>query len=208
MHTQRTILHRLLPFSLMAASAGCSVTLLEPSSEDTVRERVAAVEERNRELELENEGLRGRVAELEGGFDRDELAAAAATPRLSEVLVSNSSVVEPGPEGAAVLVLRLDPSDDRGRFMQVVGSLVVRVVAVPETGGPRSLAVRRFDPSEVREGWRGGVFGSGYVFEIPLGDASPSELPGTVDVVASFTDLTTGRDFRDERPVRVVGGGV
>ena len=187
---------------------GCKVTVLEPTSEDTVRERLASIEQKNDALRLENEGLKTRLAELEGSFDGDERALAAATPRLAAILIASSSLIEQAPDGRRTLTLRLNPSDDRGRFMQVVGSLNVRVVAVPDEGAPSSLAVVRFDPSQVREAWRGGVLGSGYVFEIPLSDEGQAPLPETVDVVITFVDATSGRDLRDEQPVRVRRPGV
>jgi len=188
---------------VLAVLPGCQLTLLKPTSEDSVRERVAEVERINEALRLENAGLRARIAESELVTDRDEEAILAAMPRLSAVSIGSSSVVEAGPDGSPRLTLRLGPSDDRGRFMQIVGDLSVRVVAVPVDGSPLPLAVARFDPIEVRDAWRGGVFGTGYVFEIPLQGAGTDELPETVDVVVNFTDATNGLDIRDEQPVRV-----
>ena len=194
-----------LLLGLLLVPAGCKMTVLKPTSEDAVRERVAKVEKQNHELELENEGLRARLAESEKTITRDEAALEAATPQLVSMRISSSSVIETDSEGHRQLVLRLAPTDDRGRFMQVVGSLNVRVVAVPASGDPEPLAVARFDPVEVREAWRGGVLGSGYVFEIPLNRVGEGELPPTVDVVTHFSDARTGRDLRDEQPVRVLG---
>jgi hypothetical protein len=96
------------------------------------------------------------------------------------------------------------PSDDRGRFLQVVGGLSVTVVAVPEVGEPILLAQRDFTPSQVREGWRGGVLGSGYVFEISFTEGLEKELPDSVDVVTLFQVAGIDRSpLRDERPVQV-----
>ena len=200
----RSILLRSLPAGLvLAVLPGCQFTLLKPTSEDTVRERIAEVERVNEALRLENAGLRARIAESEILSDPDEEALVAAMPRLSAVAIGSASVVESGLDGSPRLTLRLAPSDDRGRFMQIVGDLTVRAVAVPGEGSPIPLAVARFDPLEVREAWRGGVFGTGYVFEIPLNGPPANQLPETVDVVVNFTDATTGLDIRDEQPVRV-----
>ena len=97
---------------------------------------------------------------------------------------------------------------DRGRFLQVVGDLSVTVVAVPDSGEPILLARQDFTPFEVREGWRGGMLGSGYVFEIPLSGELSKALPESVDVVTLFQVAgIEGSSLRDERPVRVQGSG-
>ena len=121
--------------------------------------------------------------------------------------ISSSSVVESGPVGddRSTLVLRLAPRDDRGRFMQVVGSLEVRAVSVPETGDPALIASVDFDPLAVREAWRGGILGSGYVFELEL-DRATDQLPPTIDVVTIFREATSGRTLREESPVAVEVG--
>jgi hypothetical protein len=193
---------------LLLLASGCKVTVLEPTSEDTVRERLVSIEKRNKALELENSGLKTRLAEAEADLGREERILAQATPRLSSIQIASTSLIEKTADGSLTMTLRLDPSDDRGRFMQVVGTLNVRVVAVPAKGVPVSLAVVRFDPAQVREAWRGGLLGSGYVFEIPLTGWGPETLPETIDVVINFSDAPSGRELRDERPVRVSKGGV
>jgi hypothetical protein len=192
----------------LTACSGCSVTVLKPSSEDSVRERVARVEARNADLELENEGLRTQLAEHLQEISPDEAAIQAAMPRLAAMVIASSSIVESPPGGPRELILRLAPSDDRGRFLQIVGNLMVRVVAVPADGPPLTLAVAEFGPEQIRDAWRGGMLGSNYVLDIPLDQATHLGLPGTVDVVIRFTDATTGREFRDEQPVRVSDAAV
>lgn len=193
---------------LLMLVSGCKVTVLEPTSEDTVRERMVSIEKRNKELQLENSGLKSRLAEAEAGLSREQRELAQATPRLSAIPIASSSLIQSAADGSLTMTLRLDPSDDRGRFMQVVGTLSVRVVAVPVDGAPVPLAVARFDPDQVREAWRGGVLGSGYVFKIPLTGWESGPLPETVDVVINFSDAPSGRELRDERPVRVSKPGV
>lgn len=179
--------------------------VLKPTSDDTVRERMAELEKTNRSLELENEGLRAQLASAQQERSEPEIKLADATPRLTEVTIQSSSVVETTTEGARQLVLRLSPIDDRARFLQIVGSLDVRVVAIPNEGQPVQLASARFEPGAVRDAWRGGTFGaSGYVFDIPLTVKSGMALPPTVAVVTVFTEGGTGRTLRDERPVRVL----
>lgn len=189
---------------ILLASATCKMQVLKPSSDDTVREREAALKEANRTLELENEGLRSELAALNQDRPPEDVDLDAATPKLAEVKIASSSIIEERPDGSRQLVLRLSPSDDRARFVQIVGPLSVRAVAVPEKGNPIPLAAARFDSLEVRAAWRGGFLGHSYVFEVPLASTPGNALPPSVDVVTLFTDLRTGRTLRDEQPVRVV----
>ena len=188
---------------VLLAPLGCKMKVLAPTSEDTVRERVAKLEKANRELELENEGLRSQLAAVNKDRSPEEQEQDAATPELAEVRIASSSIVKEQPDGALELVLRVAPSDDRARFLQIVGSLTVRVVAVPNEGEPIPLAAERFDSLQVREAWRGGVLGSSYVFDVPLKSTQGKKLPPAVDVVIVFKDSRSGRTLRDEVPVRV-----
>lgn len=192
----------------MVLTTGCQMKVMQPTSDDQVRERVASLDEENRSLLETNQGLEARIEELTREQAPRTRALGAATPRLTSLRIASSSIVE-APEGASdrsMLVLRLAPRDDRGRFLQIVGGLEVRAVAVPDAGAPVLLASLAFDPLEVREAWRGGVMGSGYVFRLPL-DHPASELPDTIDVVTIFSEGGTERVLRDEAPVRVSRGG-
>ena len=199
----------LLPCGLLLA-CGCRMTVLEPSAGDDLRLRMMELEESNRILRLEKEGLMAEIDRIDARADLrvDDSSLRAATPRLSAIEISASSVIEAPEGGARTLSLRLDPSDERGRFLQVVGSLSVRAVAVRTGSPPRTLALGQFSPVEMRDAWRGGFFGSVYVLEIPLNDAPEESLPDTVDVVINFTDAVSGREFRDERAVRVSSAGL
>ena len=194
-----------LLISMMFVS-GCRMTVLPPTSEDSARDRNAVLREENDALKRENEGLKIRVSEAEAGLNPQEVMISEATPRLVSMLIQDSSLVEvpDGETAPSQLTLRMAPSDDRGRFLQVVGGLSVTVVAVPKSGEPVLLAQRDFSPVEVREGWRGGLMGSGYVFEVPFTTRLEAGLPDSVDVVTLFEG--PGVDppvLRDEHPVRV-----
>ena len=183
---------------------GCQMKVMQPTSDDQVRERIASLEEHNRSLEETNSGLEARIEELTAEAPPEVRALGAATPRLTSLRIASSSSVEASEEAPdrSTLVLRLAPRDDRGRFLQIVGGLEVRAVSVPDTGSPVLLASRQIDPLDVREGWRGGFMGSGYVFEVPL-EVSLAELPPTIDVVTIFTEGGSKRTLRDEAPVQV-----
>ena len=186
--------------------AGCRVTVLSPSSDDSVRDRNAMLEEENQALTRENEGLKVRISEAESEWDPMAVQLSEATPRLISMTIQDSSLVEPldGKTGSSQLILRMSPSDDRGRFLQVVGGLSVTVVGVSVQEGPILLAQQVFTPPEVRDAWRGGLMGSGYVFEIPLTGSLHEELPDSLDVVTLFESGSGDQpELRDERPVRV-----
>ena len=200
--SNRMIAYLALPMIL--AMSACSMKVMKPTSADTAREREALLTEENRVLKDQNAGLQARIDELSADRPPAEVVLEAARPRLVAMAISSSSVVEPGPSdtGRSTLVLRLAPRDDRGRFVQVVGSLQVRAVSVPSTGDPALVATVDFDPLEVREAWRGGILGSGYVFELEL-DRATDQLPPTIDVVTIFREAASGRAFREEAPVAV-----
>ena len=186
--------------------AGCRVTVLSPSSDDTARDRNAVLEEENQVLTRENEGLKVRISEAESEWDPMAVQLSEATPRLISMTIQDSSLVEPLDEktGSSQLILRMSPSDDRGRFLQVVGGLSVTVVGVSVQEDPILLAQQAFTPTEVRDAWRGGLMGSGYVFEIPLTGSRHEELPDSLDVVTLFESGAGDQlGLRDERPVRV-----
>ncbi len=196
-----------LALSPILAVSACSMKVMKPTSGDSAREREARLAEENRELKDRNAGLQARIDELTADRPAAGEIPEAARPRLVAMAISPSSVVESGPVGddRSTLVLRLAPRDDRGRFMQVVGSLEVRAVSVPETGDPALIASVDFDPLAVREAWRGGILGSGYVFELEL-DRATDQLPPTIDVVTIFREATSGRTLREESPVAVEVG--
>ena len=202
---------RFVPFTLTLlflalTITGCRVTVLSPSSDDTARDRNAVLQEENQTLKRENEGLKVRVSEAESDSDPVGVQLSEATPRLISMTIQDSSLVEPldGDSGPSHLILRMSPSDDRGRFLPVVGSLSVTVVGVSVQDDPMLLAQQVFTPTEVRDAWRGGLMGSGYVFEVPLNGSLHEGLPDSLDVVTLFENGAGDRPgLRDERPVRV-----
>lgn len=191
---------------LVSLSTGCRVTVLSPTSEDSVRDRNATLQDENETLKRENEGLKVRVSEAENELTPQAIELSEATPRLISMMIQDSSLVESQDDetGASQLTLRMAPSDDRGRFLQVVGALSVTVVGVSAGEEPILLARHTFSPSEVRDAWRGGMMGSGYVFEVSLTGSPHENLPDFLDVVTLFEPARGDRPgLRDERPVRV-----
>jgi hypothetical protein len=208
--SMRFILLVCMLFIAMTSFIGCRMTVLPPSSDDSARDRNAVLREENEALKRENDGLKIRLSEAQAGLDPRAVMVSEVTPRLVSMVVQDSSLVEISSDETEppTLVLRMAPSDDRGRFLQVVGDLSITVVGVPESGEPILLARREFSPPEVRDGWRGGMLGSGYVFEIPLSKELQQDLPESVDVVTLFQVAgIASSPLRDERPVRVERAG-
>lgn len=200
----RHLLRIVAPLAGTLICTACSVRVLAPTSTDDVRTREQALQETNRQLEQENEGLQNRLAIAEESLSPTEQASQAATPQLVSMRIDSASVVREESDGQVILQLRMAPADDRGRFMQVVGELDVRAVAVYREGPPNPLAVLHLDPVAVRDGWRGGLLGSGYLFEVPLGDLKIEDLPSSIDVVTHFSNATGGGSLRDELAIRVL----
>jgi hypothetical protein len=96
------------------------------------------------------------------------------------------------------------PTDAYGRFVQVVGTLVVEARAVPATGATDAGAPvlsTTLRPGAVRDAYRSGLTGTHYSVELPL--SGPAQA-GDVMLRASFTDALTGATHTANlvRPVR------
>ena len=147
----------------------------------------------NDELRREREELRAQVADLERRLaEADARAAAAARagappsdsgldpgavalarPECTEIEIDRLSGFRAaaGETDPSVLVVRLRTLDGRGRFTQVVGSVVVRAERVRPGEPTIEIGTMELGPVEVREAYRQGFNGSWYAVEIPVGDA-------------------------------------
>lgn len=172
-----SFLQGLLAVAVASVSiAGCRATVLKPTPEDRLREQVQS-------LEIEVESLAARNRELEASLSAIasekpphaiDAEAAAAQPRLAGIAIGSASGIraEPPAAGAeaapAVLTVYLEPSDGRGRFLQVTGRVSIQASMPVEGAAPALLGERSFAPAEVREAWRSGFMGTHYTFEVPV----------------------------------------
>ena len=198
---------RLLAAGCCAAAlvwaAGCASDRVRAEN-DRLREHVQSLEDEleasnRRMLELAqqvNRLTREMQSEPQAGIAAD---IAAAEPLVTSIALGRlSHAVDDDLDGFADrIVLYLNPADGRGRFMQIVGSLDVQVVAI-DADGPRTLGQRSLDPLSVRDAYRSSFTGTHYTIEV---DVEPSAGDVTSRAVVLFTDGKTGQTHRAERSI-------
>lgn len=169
--------------------------------------------ETNDQLRLERESLReivqrqeGEIAELKAKISEltSENAGApseaivAAMPRVAKVEVARSSRIE-RTEAGPVAVFFVRTLDGRGRFVQGVGELSLRVTSTGAAGAePSVVASETLDPNRVRASYTAGFGGTAYMVRVPI-DSMPE---GPLVFSATYSDLTTSVTHSAERLVR------
>jgi hypothetical protein len=203
---------RLATLLLLAVAAGagggCSMRILAPTAADSAREQVAAhaetiarLEARQRELEGEVRALREALADRpDAGVDPE---AEAARPRLAALGLGRGSVVRRTGDGAAEMVLYIEPRDGRGRFLQIVGTLTAQLAVLGIGSEPVVLGEWSYPPVRVRDAWRSGFMGTHYTImeAVPL----PEEAASEASVLIRFDDAIDGERFELLRAVPVLG---
>lgn len=206
-----------LPF-LSLSLGGCRLGGDQSASEanDDLRRRVIELEKQLQTLQGEREELKTKLAESErtreGALPPEALEA---LPRCTAVEIGSFSGFEPADPAkpAGSVVAYLTPTDGRGRFVQIVGTMKVAALVLPASlesaGGGASdqvlaTAERTYSPAELREAYRSGVAGTHYLAEIPL--EKPISDRGAVKVLirAEFLDAITGKVHKAElvKPTR------
>ena len=189
-----------------AALAGCRGTVLKPTPADALREQVQSLEIEVDRLSLQNRELEAALAEAtaEAPSRSIDPEAAAARAHLVRIGIGSASMITlaaPEPDVAAIpgtLTVHLEPSDGRGRFLQVAGRVSIQASMPVEGGDPIRLGERSYSPGEVRDAWRSGFMGTHYTFEMPI-EAPASAIAATADPQASvlvvFRDAIGGGEF-------------
>lgn len=184
---------------------GCNPVALTPNPNDALRRQVRDLEEqvnaaKAKQVELEQQLAQSvKSAEEKSSIDP---AILAATPHVAMVQIESSSgflasKVGVEPAGCTARIY-LEPTDGLGRFLQIVGSVQISVFELKAGGKSQTLGKAEFSPSQVRDAWRGGVFGTHYTFEFPL-EAADWHCQGSVTAKLEFRDGTTGKIFTAER---------
>ena len=162
----------------------------------------------NDELRTKNQDLAKQITSLER--ERDELkvklaeAGAAAKaplpqeviqamPRVSKIELGSLSGIETK-DGKKRAVFYVEPTDGRGRFVQIVGTMTVDATWLPSQQAavsPRTLASATLSPSQIRDAYRSNFTGTHYTVELDLPGDTPTD--GDVTLRANFTDALTGQ---------------
>jgi len=183
---------------LSACRAGGSMSV--ERANDELRRRNLELEDRVAALEGTNAELGVKLEESEGArkvaLPQDVLEA---MPRCVGIQIGSLSGIERARAGRpARAIVDIEPTDARGRFVQIVGTLTVEAVVLPPAGVDNG-SVQRFtavlSPSQVRDAYRAGLLGTRYSVELPVQNVP---VPGDVVLRAQFTDALSGHVFNAE----------
>lgn len=187
--------------TLAFALSGCGQRHFANES-DVLRARVL-------ELETEAAALEKRIAELEAELS----ASAAPDPRPPEIIANTPHVTgisigrlshlrDTDEDGTPdMLIVYIDSTDGRGRFVQLVGHLTVHAALLPARAEARTIGRRLLAPGEVRAAYRSGVTGTHYTIEVPVSLPEDAGEFAECDVRATYDDGRTGKRFEAHRAI-------
>lgn len=191
---KRAIVAILLTASLAGCNSGKRIAKANDElrlERESLKEQVASLEAENAELKSKNSELNSR---LESPVPEDVLVA---LPRVANISLGRASAIESDGE-SAIAVFLISPTDGKGRFVQCVATVELRVVEIGEQGSqPRVLGERVVTPEELRESYASGFGGASYLLRVPL-DSKPET---NVTLLAELHDAITGATHKAERIV-------
>jgi len=169
---------------------------------DTRSRRASArLRTENDDLKQKIDALTARQQELEATLADVEVNQGAQTgtlvdaPRLTMLAVAPLSGYEPGDQPR--LDIHLTPTDGRRRPIQLHGPIEAQVLRPRPGDQPEVVATRTLTANEVRDAWRGGLFGTSYLVDVPI-EAPSADVDGWV--VHIFH-----RDLRTDRTLEATG---
>ncbi len=176
-------------------TAGCGS--FKKVSEENDRLRALVME-----LQDENRALAGRAGELEGQVQRltrdlpIPQEVRDATPHVTDISIASvSHATDTDGDGRPdTLVVYVEPTDGRGRFVQLVGALSVHAATLPADGDAITLGRVTLGPRELRDAYRSTFLGTHYTIDVPI----------TIAAGATQTECTVQVEFVDGRDGRTV----
>ncbi|MEL7484368.1 MAG: hypothetical protein AAFN41_08430 [Planctomycetota bacterium] len=176
---------------LFSISIGCSSGARIAAANDELRSERETQRERIDALEAENAELKAKLAEAnarsESPLPEDVIDA---LPRVAGIELTRFSSI-----GDSEVTWAIKPTDGRGRFVQVVGTLELRAVAVG--ADPSVLAEVVLSPTDVRDAFASGLTGAGY----RASTAFDGDERGPVALTATLHDHVTGATHEASRVV-------
>ena len=185
---------------------GCRATMMKPTQQDDVRKRLQQVQDELDRKTREVEELEHDLAAMARETEQTDPEIVQATPRVTSITIGSLSDVRWNrhkDDLDATLTLYLHPLDGQGRFLQLVGSVQVTVVVLPEHGDAVTLARVQIGPMGLRRAWRSGFMGTHYTLEIPL--ELEGELQDAKDCIVRvrFTDGYSNEEFVAESVIEL-----
>ena len=104
-----------------------------------------------------------------------------------------------------LLTLYIKPTDGRGRFEQLVGTLSAAATLIPQNAEPVSIGRVQLTPAQVRDAYRSSITGTHYTVELPI------QIPEGLDEKQAFVrvvyaDGRTGQELAAERIIELGDG--
>ena len=180
---------------LSACTVGGSSTVA--AENDRLRREVVELNTQVKSLEAEKAELTAKLAS--GGSLSPE--AAAALPALASLELGSLCGYTPTDPAkpATGIDIYLEPRDGRGRFVQAVGTLRVRILPAGEgsaAGAP--LAQVTLSPLQLRDAYRSAFTGTHYTVSVPL---APPRQRVAATIRAELTDAISGTVYTAEHPI-------
>jgi hypothetical protein len=180
---------------------GCKVG--GPSVADTYRIEARDLRKELEQSRAENAELKTKLAQLAAERSTPmSPEAVAALPALAKLAIGDYSGLtrEIAPDNRPIVRIYVQPTDARGRVIQITGTLEASVAATPD--GP-PLGSARLGPAQLRDAYRAGFMGVYYTIDVPV----PTDaVRGDAALHASvrFVDGLSGAAFAAAAPVSSV----
>lgn len=192
--------------AVFAALPGCRAGGGNFTNEnDRLRRENLALSERVEKLDADVRRLETAlaIAQREGAAGDENLPEGVAVPVCAEIRIGKYSggVDTDGDEVDDALRVYLVTFDQRGRFVQVIGSVRLTAVATVAGESAVTLVTHEMDAKSLDEAYRSGAGGTHYTLTCGL-EALPGAGVERVMVHAMFRDARTGHEHTAEAMVR------
>jgi len=182
-------------------TAGCGSFKKVSEENDRLRARLIEVQDENRELT-------GRGAELDGQLQRltrdlpIPQEVRDATPHVADISIGSvTHATDTDGDGRSdTLIVYVEPTDGRGRFVQLVGELSVHAATLPTDGDAITLGRVTLGPRELRDAYRSTFLGTHYTVEVPITIDDPATQT-VCTVKVEFVDGRSGRRVTVQQPM-------
>ncbi|MFZ4573015.1 MAG: hypothetical protein ACOYN0_01375 [Phycisphaerales bacterium] len=184
-------------FLALSLLCGCRVHVGGESTVEAENHRLRtesrALRDRVDTLTAERDEAKAQVRALDGSLpDSPMPGAIEATPRLARLTIADDSAIDLG----GVAHLYIETRDGRGRTLQVVGTLSAQIL----NADGRVLAEHSLGPLALREAYREGPFGTHYLVEFNVKDATAADRVRVV-----LAEASGAAPAEAAAPLRVVG---
>ncbi|MDG2423336.1 MAG: hypothetical protein P8M22_05095 [Phycisphaerales bacterium] len=163
-----------------------------------LRERIHDLEEENRSRDLKIKELEIQLESAHGEQIESAISGHPAIPVVTNIQIDATSGrrQQPDESGNRPLEIHVKAVDGHNRPIQLAGSMRVQVTLITQGQPPRELYSGELTPQEVREAWRGGVFGGPtWMINVPVKDEDLPDGTRALDVDIFYDDLRTGQQL-------------